>query len=36
MLLLQYAKLLLINIKYKQSLILIELNYNLLSYKTLI
>jgi len=36
MLLLQYAKLLLINIKYKRSLTLIELNRNLLSCKTFI
>jgi len=36
MLLLQYAKLLLINIKYKQSLTLIKLNHNLLSCKTFI
>jgi len=36
MLLLQHAKLLLINIKYKRSLTLIELNRNLLSCKTLI
>jgi len=36
MLLLQYAKLLLINIKYKRSLILIKLNRKLSSCKTFI